>query len=100
MDAGGYSTLERHGHMHAVMILRGRGHCLLGAEVRQVKPYDLITIPPWTWHQFRATREAPLGFLCMVNAERDKPQLPSAEELGALRSQPRIAAFLDGASEP
>jgi quercetin dioxygenase-like cupin family protein len=100
MAAGGYSTLERHAHMHAVMILRGHGHCLLGEEVCQVKPYDLITLPPWTWHQFRATREAPLGFLCMVNAERDKPQLPSAEELRALHARPRVAAFLDGAHEP
>ena len=28
--AGGFSTLERHEHMHAVLILRGRGHCLIG----------------------------------------------------------------------
>ena len=33
MDAGGYSTLERHEHAHAVMILRGRGECLVGEEV-------------------------------------------------------------------
>ena len=26
MAAGGHSTLERHEHMHAVMILRGHGH--------------------------------------------------------------------------
>ncbi len=97
MAAGGYSTLERHEHMHAVMILRGRGHCLLGQEVCSVKQYDLVAIPPWTWHQFRATEGEPLGFLCMVNAERDKPQLPSEAELEALRSVPAIAAFLDGA---
>jgi quercetin dioxygenase-like cupin family protein len=96
MQAGGYSTLERHEHAHAVMILRGEGHCLLGAEVRTVKPFDLVSIPPWTWHQFRATRGEPLGFLCMVNAERDKPQLPTAEELRALAADARIAAFLKG----
>ena len=63
MAAGGYSTLERHEHMHAVMILRGHGQCLLGDDVRQIKPYDLVTIPSWTWHQFRATEGEPLGFL-------------------------------------
>src|SRR6478736_4842434 len=52
MAAGGYSTLERHEHMHAVMILRGHGHCLLGDQVCEVKPRDLVTIPAWTWHQF------------------------------------------------
>ena len=38
-----------------------------------------------TWHQFRATTNEPLGFLCMVNATRDKPQLPSPEDLAKLR---------------
>lgn len=99
MAADGFSTLERHEHMHAVMILRGHGHCLVGREVREVKPYDLVTIPPWTWHQFRATREEPLGFLCMVNATRDKAQLPSEQELRSLQSDPRIAAFLNGLRE-
>ena len=91
---GGYSTLERHQHMHAVMILRGRGHCLVGEEVRPVETRDLVTVPAMTWHQFRASKGEPLGFLCMVNATRDKPQLPSAEDLADLERDARIAAFL------
>src|SRR5437868_3978816 len=90
----GYSTLERHQHMHAVMILRGRGHCLVGGEVRPVETRDLVTVPPMTWHQFRASRGEPLGFLCMVDAARDKPQLPSAEDLAKLEADATIAAFL------
>lgn len=98
MATDGYSTLERHGHVHAVMILRGRGHCLLGAAVHAVKRHDLVTIPPWTWHQFRATEGEAFGFLCMVDASRDRPQLPSPEELRLLRADPDIAAFLDGST--
>ena len=53
MAPGGYSTLERHEHMHAVMILRGHGHCLLGGEVRAVEAarprhhprLDLASVP-------------------------------------------------------
>ncbi|MBL8838601.1 MAG: cupin domain-containing protein [Alphaproteobacteria bacterium] len=97
MAAEGYSTLERHEHAHAVMILRGEGHCLLGDEVRPVKQFDLVNIPAWTWHQFRATKGAPLGFLCMVNAQRDRPQLPSEQDLAAMAANPRLAAFLKGA---
>lgn len=96
MAPGGHSTLEQHGHAHAVMILRGHGHCLLGNRVHAVGPQDLVTIPGWTWHQFRATGAAPLGFLCMVNAERDRPRLPTEDELAALRAHPGVAAFLDG----
>ena len=98
MAADGFSTLERHEHMHAVLILRGRGHCLVGGEVRAIETRDLITVPPMTWHQFRATKGEPLGFLCMVNAERDKPQLPSADDLARLKADPTIAAFLDSRS--
>jgi quercetin dioxygenase-like cupin family protein len=94
MAAGGFSTLERHEHMHAVVIFRGRGHCLVGREVRPVAFRDLITIPPLTWHQFRATAGEPLGFLCMVNAVRDKPQLPSPQDLAELRKNPEVAVFL------
>jgi len=92
---GGFSTLERHEHMHAVLILRGRGHCLVGDEVRSIETRDLITVPAMTWHQFRATKGEPLGFLCMVNAQRDKPQLPTADDLKRLKADPTIAAFLD-----
>jgi quercetin dioxygenase-like cupin family protein len=93
---GGFSTLERHQHMHGVVVLRGRGHCLLGDEVQRLETRDLVTVPPMTWHQFRATTDEPLGFLCMVNAERDKPQLPTAQDIARLRQNPAIAAFLDG----
>ena len=93
---GGFSTLERHEHMHGVLILRGRGHCLVGDEVKALETRDLITVPPMMWHQFRATADEPLGFLCMVNAARDKPQLPTADDVARLRTHPTIAAFLEG----
>ncbi len=99
MQPGGHSTLERHEHVHAVMIFRGRGTCLVGDEVREVAAPDLVFIPPMTWHQFRATKGEPFGFLCMVNATRDKPQLPTDEELARLTEDPALAAFLGGASD-
>jgi mannose-6-phosphate isomerase-like protein (cupin superfamily) len=97
MAPGGFSTLERHEHMHAVLILRGRGHALIGRAVKRLAPHDLVTVPAWTWHQFRATAGEPLGFLCMVNARRDKPLLPSDAELAELCTDPAIDAFLRGA---
>ena len=93
---GGFSTLERHGHTHNVLILRGHGHCLVGREVREVATHDLIAVPSMTWHQFRATGDEPLGFLCMVNEARDKPQLPTSEQLAEIVQDPRIADFLKG----
>jgi quercetin dioxygenase-like cupin family protein len=91
---GGHSTLERHEHLHAVMVLRGSGRCLVGEEVRKIGSLDLVSVPAMTWHQFRADQGEPLGFLCMVDARRDKPQLPDETELAALRANPAIADFL------
>ena len=96
IDPNGYSTLERHEHAHAVMVLRGHGECLVGTEVRSVKPLDLVTIPPWAWHQFCANQGEPLGFLCMVNATRDRPQVPTEEEMSRLKATPPVGRFLQG----
>lgn len=95
MAAGGYSTLERHQHVHAVLILRGRGQCMVGGQVFDIAQNDLVTIEPMTWHQFRANAGEPMGFLCMVNVERDKPQLPSDNERAAMKADPAVKMFLE-----
>ena len=94
IEPGGHTTLERHEHAHAVVVQHGGGQCLVGDTVYDVAPYDLVHIPAMTWHQFRAAPDAKLGFLCMVNAERDRPQLPSEEDLAALRRNAAVAKFI------
>ena len=84
--------------MHAVLILRGSGRCLVGKKVLPVAVHDLVTVPAMTWHQFRATNTEPFGFLCMVNAGRDKPQLPSPQDLAELGQDAEITAFLSDAT--
>jgi quercetin dioxygenase-like cupin family protein len=91
---GGHTTLERHEHAHAVIIERGRGRCLIGDRVFDVAEHDLVHVPPLTWHQFQSGADEPLGFLCMVNAARDRPELPSPEDLARLRENPAIAQFI------
>ncbi|MFM7301923.1 MAG: cupin domain-containing protein [Alphaproteobacteria bacterium] len=94
VQPGGHSTLERHEHIHWVLILRGRGACLVGDEITDIAEHDLVEIAPLQWHQFRAAEDAPLGFLCLVAAERDRPQLPSEDDLAGLRRDTKIAEFI------
>jgi quercetin dioxygenase-like cupin family protein len=91
---GGWTTLERHAHRHAVAIVRGGGHALVAGAVRPVAAFDLVAIPPLSWHQFRADAGTPLGFFCLVAAARDRPQLPGAGDLAALAADPAVAAFI------
>jgi hypothetical protein len=46
------------------------------------------------WHQFRALDDGPLGFLCLVRRDRDRPQLPTEAELRVLCADPEVAGFV------
>lgn len=85
---GGYTTLERHEHVHAVMVIRGRGRCLVGDAAWDIAEKDLVSVPAMEWHQFHAAPDEPLGFLCLVASDRDRPQLPADEAQKAAVSAP------------
>ena len=89
-EPGGYSALEKHDHVHAVLILRGRGKVLVGRELFSIGEHDLVYTPPRTWHQFYAAPDAPLGFLCLVNGERDRPVRPTEKEIQGFLEDPLL----------
>jgi mannose-6-phosphate isomerase-like protein (cupin superfamily) len=91
---GGHTTLERHEHAHAVVVLRGGGRVLVDPEIREIRPFDLVHVPSLTWHQFRASDEEPLGFLCVADGGRDRPRRPTGVELEELRRRAEVAAFV------
>lgn len=94
IEPGGHSTLERHLHQHLVLVVRGGGACLVGDQVHALATHDVVHVPPETWHQFRATQDEPLGFLCLVRRDRDRPRRPGAQELDTLRANPDVARFI------
>jgi quercetin dioxygenase-like cupin family protein len=62
---GATTMLERHAHVHAVMVLRGRGEVLLEGERTPLAPHDVVYVAPQAEHQFRAADDELLGFLCV-----------------------------------
>jgi len=92
---GGRSSHERHRHEHAVVVLRGSGEVLLAGAVHALRPGDFVRVAPGDPHQFRNTGSEPLGFLCVVDAERDAPTplgkdgVPSCSVDGDELSRPR-----------
>lgn len=93
LEPNGYSSLERHQHAHAIMVIRGAGRALVGDRILDLARHDLVRVPPLTWHQFRAG-DAPFGFLCLVDCGRDTPERPDAAALATLRRDPALAAFI------
>ena len=94
IEPGGHSTLERHNHIHSVMVIRGCGHCLVGDGVHEIALHDLVYVPSMSWHQFRATSREPLGFLCLVNGDRDRPERPDEENIATLKALPQVGEFI------
>jgi ribulose-bisphosphate carboxylase large chain len=74
LQAGGYTSLERHRHCHLVIGVRGRGTVRVGDENYTLKPMDTIYIGPNQAHQLRAAGRGRFGFFCIVNARRDQPR--------------------------
>lgn len=70
---GGFSSLEHHRHEHAVVVLRGRGQVQLGDAVHELGFGDTVYVAPGEIHQFRNPHGEPFGFLCVVDAQRDRP---------------------------
>ncbi len=71
---GGFSSLEKHVHEHAVVVLRGRGQVRLGETIHELGYGDVVYVAPHEVHQFRNPAPAePFGFLCVVDAQRDQP---------------------------
>lgn len=70
---GGYSSLERHAHGHAVVIVKGRGAVRLGEVTEPVSPLDVVYVAPHDVHRFSADAGEALGFLCVVDRVRDRP---------------------------
>ena len=80
VSPSGYSSLEKHEHAHVVIAVRGQGRAVLDATAHEMQPLDTVYVAPWTPHQFLALGDEPFGFLCIVDAERDRPQSVSQTE--------------------
>ncbi len=70
----GFSSPEQHGHEHVVICVKGSGMVRTGRTKRRMCFMDTLYIAPNTPHQLSNPYTEPFGFLCMVNARRDKPK--------------------------
>jgi quercetin dioxygenase-like cupin family protein len=73
---GGFSSREKHVHEHVVVVLRGEGEVRLGEAIHPLAFGDTVYVAPEEVHQFRnRSATEPFGFLCIVDARRDRPTL-------------------------
>lgn len=91
---GGYSSFEKHAHVHVIIAIRGVGRAVVGSEVFTVTPFDSVHVPPLTPHRWLNEGDQPFGFLCPVDAGRDAPQPLADAEWEELRRNPLTAPYV------
>lgn len=73
VEPGGYTSFEFHEHEHFVVVLRGRGRVRLGEDFTDIGPMDAVHVGPNVPHRFENGGPEPMGLLCVVDRERDRP---------------------------
>ena len=94
LEPGGYSSVEKHAHVHLVVAVRGVGRALVGEAVVDLAPLDALYVPSLTPHRWLNEGDDPFGFLCTVDADRDPPQPLDDAEWEALRANPVTAPYV------
>lgn len=83
---GAATRLEKHEHEHTVIVGAGSGYAIVGTELHEVGPRDIVYVGAMVPHQFVCRGDAPFGFYCAVTTLRDFSQELSPRELAALRA--------------
>jgi mannose-6-phosphate isomerase-like protein (cupin superfamily) len=96
---GAVTRLEKHEHEHYVIVGNGVGHAIVGLEVQEVGPRDVVYVGPLVPHQFVNRGTESFGFFCVVTADRDYSQVLSPEEIAELKASP-AGAFIDPDGAP
>lgn len=87
---GGYTSLEKHGHAHVIVAVRGKGIVVAAPHRFDVAPLDTVYIAPEAPHQIINASHEPFGFLCIVDAVRDRPRALSPDDVRRLMDNPAL----------
>lgn len=68
---GGHTPRHRHDWPHINFVASGTGELFLDGETHPLAPGSYAYVPSGHEHQFRATGEETLSFVCIVPAEGD-----------------------------
>lgn len=71
---GGHTPDHTHPWEHENFILEGQGRVLLGDTWHDLKPGDVVYVPPDTRHTYENTGDTPLKFLCGIPVDSRLPK--------------------------
>lgn len=66
VSPGGHTPYHSHDFEHEVFVLQGSGRHVDGGEEQPLAPGDVVYVAPGSVHQFRASPNESLRFICVV----------------------------------
>ncbi len=71
---GGNSPDHSHPYEHENFIVEGKGQVMMEGEWHDLKPGDVVLVPPNMRHQYKNSGDAPFKFLCGIPVDRLLPK--------------------------
>ena len=71
VEPGGHTPHHSHNYEHEVYITEGEGQVEENGKFHRIRGGDVLFVPPNAVHQFKATGQSPLKFLCLVPVSFD-----------------------------
>jgi len=75
VEPNGFTPKHSHDWEHEILVLKGQGELECDGETTTIAKGDGLFIPSNQTHQFRATGDTPLEFLCIVPVASDCGQV-------------------------
>lgn len=71
---GGHSPHHAHPYEHENFVVEGQGQVLLDGEWHDLKPGDVVFMPPDMEHQYRNAGDSTFKFLCGIPVKKLLPK--------------------------
>ncbi len=70
IDPGGNSPDHSHPYEHENFVVEGQGQVMIDGVWHDLKPGDVVLVPPSTRHQYRNAGETTFKFLCGIPVDQ------------------------------
>ena len=74
IEPGGHSPHHQHGYEHENFVVEGRGRVFISGTWHDLKPGDIVFVPPGVEHEYANAGEATFRFLCGIPVTRLREQ--------------------------
>lgn len=74
IDPGGHSPHHQHPYEHENFVVEGRGRVFISGEWHELKPGDVVFVPPGVEHEYANAGDGTFKFLCGIPVTRLREQ--------------------------